>query len=350
MNLPRPLATKEHRIADSPKCVAASYGTLDEASDVARTARSSTSSDILDPKGVIRSAPRRLIVMRHGERIDDLFPDWIEKSSTSGSYRAYDLNMELIQLQPSRDLIFQPLVLPELDRPMSEYAADTVLTEMGSVLAQMVLNRIYSDVVYASPALRCIQTASFAMKAAGCDDQVKIRIEPALFEYESLYPGGQPKFATAEQLKKADFNIDQDYKPIMPLEKLWSEPENVEQYGDRLQQTLLQIADRVERSTNPFGPIVMVRHHQFLDISCKVVGHASTIDLAIGVFREKIRRAVPAELLNNGLHYPFCATSVFDRIPPSMQWKYSENALPPITYRNFTSRINSKFAFRTPVE
>lgn len=37
--------------------------------------------------------PCRLVVMRHGERIDDLFPKWIRKSTSSGSYQAFDLNM-----------------------------------------------------------------------------------------------------------------------------------------------------------------------------------------------------------------------------------------------------------------
>lgn len=39
--------------------------------------------------------PRRVIVMRHGERVDDLFPGWIEKSTLAGFYRPYDLNMVL---------------------------------------------------------------------------------------------------------------------------------------------------------------------------------------------------------------------------------------------------------------
>lgn len=37
-----------------------------------------------------------------------------------------------------RCIYFQPLVLPQLDRPMAHFDADTVLTEMGTVLAQMV--------------------------------------------------------------------------------------------------------------------------------------------------------------------------------------------------------------------
>ncbi|KHN81697.1 Protein UBASH3A -like protein, partial [Toxocara canis] len=289
---------------------------------VLRTISSST------PQKVVRAACRRVIVMRHGERVDDLFPAWIQKSCMSGAYRAYDLNM--------------PLVLPQLDRPMAHFEDDTVLTEMGTVLAQMVgrgllINKTLPDVVYTSPALRCVQTASFALKAAGYDEHVKIRIEPALFENITLYPGGQPKFATLAQLAAADFNVDIDYKPIMTIDKLWSQPESIEEYGDRVQKTLLQIAERVETSTNPYGPILMV------------VGHASTLDLAVGAFREHIRRSTRTELLNIGLFYPFCATTVFDR-SMAHQWSYSENALPPITYRNFTSKINSRFAFRERIE
>uniref|UniRef100_A0A0M3HSV3 Phosphoglycerate mutase family protein n=1 Tax=Ascaris lumbricoides TaxID=6252 RepID=A0A0M3HSV3_ASCLU len=319
-----------HDIIVSPKCVASSYGfaTLEDTTDVPRTARSATSCTASTPPGTIRNAARRVIVMRHGERLDDLFPGWIEKSCLSGVYRAYDLNM--------------PLVLPQLDRPMAHFDADTVLTEMGTVLAQMVgrgllINKTLPDVVYTSPALRCVQTASFALKAAGYDDQVKIRVEPALFENTTLYPEGQPKFATPAQLAAADFNVDANYKPIMTADKLWSRPESIEEYGDRLQKTLLQLAENIETTTNPYGPIIMI------------VGHASTVDLAIGAFREQIRRSSAADLLNIGIFYPFCATAVFDR-SITQQWKYCENALPPITYRNFTSKINSRFAFRTSVK
>lgn len=41
----------------------------------------------------MRTLPCRLIVMRHAERVDDLFPGWIEKSTSTGIYQAYDLNM-----------------------------------------------------------------------------------------------------------------------------------------------------------------------------------------------------------------------------------------------------------------
>uniref|UniRef100_A0A1I7X0S6 Phosphoglycerate mutase (2,3-diphosphoglycerate-dependent) n=1 Tax=Heterorhabditis bacteriophora TaxID=37862 RepID=A0A1I7X0S6_HETBA len=50
-------------------------------------------SDSSTPSPSFNVYPNVLLVMRHSERVDDLFPGWIKKSTRTGKYKAYDLNM-----------------------------------------------------------------------------------------------------------------------------------------------------------------------------------------------------------------------------------------------------------------
>ncbi|EFO25690.1 hypothetical protein LOAG_02791 [Loa loa] len=268
--------------------------------------------------------PCRLVVMRHGERIDDLFPEWIRKSTSSGSYRAFDLNM--------------PLALPELKRPFRDYEDDTVISEMGYVLGEMVgrgllVNKSIPDIVYSSPALRCVQTAHSVLKGMAKEDEIKIRIEPTLFEFTDLHPNGQPKFATPQELYKAKFNIDTDYVPFTKMENIWEMNETIEMYSERVQNLLQKLATTYEWSQRDDGSLILV------------VGHASTVDLAIGAFREPPRTVLARELISHGTKFPYCCTAIIDRMDNG-QWLYNEGALPPITYMNFSSKINRDFAMR----
>ncbi|KAL3986254.1 Histidine phosphatase (branch 1) family protein [Acanthocheilonema viteae] len=268
--------------------------------------------------------PCRLIVMRHGERIDDLFPEWIRKSTISGSYQAFDLNM--------------PLALPDLKRPFKHYEDDTIISEMGYILAEMVgrgllINKSIPDVIYTSPALRCVQTAHSVLKGMDKEDKIKIRIEPTLFEFTDLHPSGQPKFATPEELYDAKFNIDTDYVPLTTMDNIWKMNETVEMYSKRVQNLLKRLATTKEWSQRTDGALILV------------VGHASTVDLAIGAFRKPPRAVLARELINHGAKFPYCCTAIIDRLDDD-RWLYNESALPPITYMNFSSKINRDFAMR----
>lgn len=65
-----------------------------------------------------------------------------------------------------------------------------------------------------------MQTAQSVLKGISEEDEIKIRIEPTLFEFTGLHPNGQPKFATPQELYSANFNIDLDYKPQTKIEKV----------------------------------------------------------------------------------------------------------------------------------
>lgn len=49
-------------------------------------------------------------------------------------------------------------------------------------------------------------------------NNIRIRIEPTLFEFTGFYPNGQPKFATPQELCDASFNIDRNYVPVTTMD------------------------------------------------------------------------------------------------------------------------------------
>lgn len=76
-----------------------------------------------------------------------------------------------------------------------------------------------------------------------------------------------------------------------------------------------------------------------------MVGHASTLDLAIGMFNRTPRTILPHEFIRIADHYPYCSS-----VPIVKQndgtLKYDLNFISPITYTGFTSKINKEFAIR----
>jgi ubiquitin-associated SH3 domain-containing protein len=70
-------------------------------------------------------------------------------------------------------------------------AAVACVTEIGRMHAKLVgrglrVGKASPDVVYASPALRCVQTAAAVLNGADCID-LRIRVEPALIEWKGYY-------------------------------------------------------------------------------------------------------------------------------------------------------------------
>ncbi|RCN33963.1 hypothetical protein ANCCAN_20198 [Ancylostoma caninum] len=102
-----------------------------------------------------------MMVMRHTERLDDFFPDWITRCEKG--YRPYDLNM--------------PMMLP-IKRSLQAYQGDPPITNTGDILARIIARGMFSggyvpDIIYASPALRCIQTANAMRSILRCEAKIK---------------------------------------------------------------------------------------------------------------------------------------------------------------------------------
>ncbi|KAF8368751.1 hypothetical protein PRIPAC_86580 [Pristionchus pacificus] len=266
-----------------------------------------------------RSLPSEMIVMRHSERVDDVFNGWTKKAIKDGVYSPYDLNM--------------PPSLP-IKRPIENYSLDTPITVNGQVLAKMIGRGLFvlkkvPDVIYCSPSLRCLQTAH-AVKTLS-QSKAKLRVEPALFENPHLYRA-MPTLATKEE--RAQFEVDERYQPLIRLKDLFAKEERIKSYNSRLKDVLLRIAATTEPSPDTTKPLTVL-----------VVGHASTVDLAVGVLNPKQRQTTTDDLHRIGDRIPYCSTVLFRR--QSSYWEPIPDALPPVTYRNFTNRVLHEFVYRT---
>ena len=246
-------------------------------------------------------SPSVMMVMRHSERVDDCCPGWIEKCNKEGKYEPFDLNM------PSR--------LP-IQRPLKDYTRDTCLTRSGVVLAQMVGRGLLmtdntpgfclessvskqnnSDVIYCSPSLRCIQTATWVREMSG--SKSLIRVEPGLFE-NFHYPHGVPRFIT--QLQRHVFPVDKTFRPFLSLESVVGRQETNDDYNERIKMILNAIAEQSEVS------------HYEKQLKVLVVAHASTVDMAVGLLRDKPRKTVDMELDNIAIPVPYCSLAYLKKV------------------------------------
>jgi hypothetical protein len=166
----------------------------------------------------------RFFFVRHGERIDLAFgPQWIEQSfDRQGKYRRVNLNMP-------NDLPIRP--------SKREFLGDSPLTEIGQFQARLTGDALGNEgykihYCYVSPALRCVQTAHHILAAQGLEKIVKIRIEPSVFEFLGWYDKGLPTFLNYEALINFGYNIDVNYRPLLPVDRLQAD-ENYTDYYQR---------------------------------------------------------------------------------------------------------------------
>lgn len=165
---------------------------------------------------------RNVLIMRHGERIDFTFGSWLPF--------CYDEARNYIQ----RDLNL-PKTLPARKDGPKGYLRDSPLTNVGiftaSVIGKAILEKnIPIDDVYCSPSFRCIQTCNAFLEAINKKDELKIKIEPGLFEWLVWYPESLPDWMSVEELIKAGYNIDENYQPFVSEKELRETKETCEQF------------------------------------------------------------------------------------------------------------------------
>lgn len=159
---------------------------------------------------------RRLLVIRHGERIDFTFnpthQHWVKCAfDKSGTYKRFNINM--------------PRMLPSRRDGYDNYFHDTPLTEMGYLQAKLTGRALKDsgcrpDYIYASCAYRSIQTAVGIIKGlGGSAGDLKIRVEPGLFEWGSWF-NKIPGFMEVDELAEHGLPIDTQYSPYVTVDQL----------------------------------------------------------------------------------------------------------------------------------
>lgn len=188
---------------------------------------------------------RRVIVLRHGERVDFAFgSSWTQYSfDDSHNYVRMDLNM--------------PETLPP--RSSEEWEKDSPLTTLGNFQSELVGSSFKSfgmkfTKVFVSPAFRCIQTANGVLTAMGLENELPLNIEYGLFEWLGWYEVGLPSWLS-EKEHGVIFNINENYQPVLEREYLEGIlKESLDDFYERNSRTMRELLKNCE------GDVLIVAH------------------------------------------------------------------------------------------
>lgn len=145
----------------------------------------------------------RLIIMRHSERLDSVLKNstWPSECFLNGVYHPKSLEF--------------PINLPNRSDPQS-YLLDTPLTRFGHAHAHYI-GQCFRTVgliptrVYASPAMRCVQTADSLIEGLEKRHRIKLKIDLSLHEpTRKLLP-----IETNEYFSSSGFHVDLQYCPLL---------------------------------------------------------------------------------------------------------------------------------------
>lgn len=258
-------------------------------------------------------APRKLFLMRHGERVDFAFGSWIPYCfDEAGNYIRKDLNM--------------PYYLPKRKQGPKAYHKDTPLTNVGVYQATLVGEGLKDsdtaiDHVYCSPSFRCIQTCDGFLKGYGKREELKIKIEPGLFEWLVWYPDNVPEWMAPEELAAEGYNIDLSYEPFVNRTELIESRETCEQFYLRSHFVTQSVL-----ATQTTGNVLFV-------------GHAATLEVCSRELIGKKPRSLAGEMTDVIRKVPYCAllTVAHD----GDKWEIVESPCPPVTHAN-----NHRFDFK----
>ena len=193
---------------------------------------------------------RRVIVLRHGERVDFAFgSSWTSYSFKDSKYIRTDLNM--------------PETLPPRDS-IDEWEKDSPLSTVGNFQASLVGSSLKSfgvkiSKVFVSPSYRCLQTATNVIAGMGLENELPLNVDYGLFEWVGWYEGGMPKFLT-EKERALIFNVNENYKPTMSRSELQGiEKESLDEFYDRNSKATSEILSKFD------GDVLIVGHATNLD-------------------------------------------------------------------------------------
>ncbi|KAI1241484.1 hypothetical protein IHE44_0004957 [Lamprotornis superbus] len=226
---------------------------------------------------------RGVLVMHHGERVDQVFgKSWLQQCLTAdGSvvtlkhdpfkvivlavFHQRDTDSvcktNITQLLPPlchskmfclvsgkyyrADLNF-PSSLPRQKDSMKQFENDPPLSCCGIFQSRLIGEALLDQEVtvshvYSSPALCCVQTAQHVLQGLKLNPKVRIRVEPGLFEWTKWEASKAiPSFMTMAELVEASYNIDTSYRGNFPLSSLVPS-ESYEDYVSRSSAVMKQI-------------------------------------------------------------------------------------------------------------
>ncbi|CAK6442046.1 unnamed protein product [Pipistrellus nathusii] len=200
---------------------------------------------------------RSVLVVRHGERVDQIFgKSWLQQCSTpDGKYYRPDLNF--------------PCSLPQRSSGIKGFENDPPLSSCGIFQSRtageaLLDSGIRITSVFTSPALRCVQTAKHILEELKLERKIKMRVEPGIFEWTKWETGKTtPALMTLEELKEANFNVSTEYRPAFPIASLLP----AESYDEYVHRCAVSVEQIVSSCPQDAGVILIVGHGSALD-SC----------------------------------------------------------------------------------
>jgi len=279
----------------------------------------------LRPPNLTQLLSKRCIVLtRTAERVDRAFPEWLTMGfNEGGEYKPYDSNL--------------PAAVLKRPEGRNAYIDDSPLTELGIKNSQELGALLSSsgiwpvDTIYVSPSFRSIQTASSIVRGAK-DDSIKIRVEPALFDYMGWHEK-IPQFLTPEFFAGVGQPIDLSYKPLKTVEQMqvFIKQESLEMFYNRIAKVVL----RLSRATDDPAPKRIL-----------FVLHATCMDAAVKAFKNSSGEQVTeSDFLHMGSYYPYSSTLTLAQ--DGDKWSYVHDPIPALPYRGITNHVNNRFIART---
>lgn len=261
----------------------------------------------LGAKKKASTSSRSIYIMRHGERVDFTFGEYIPFCFDKfGNYSQKDLNM--------------PETFPHRKTGIKCWSNDSPLTNIGLCQANLTGKGLHkSDVqlttVLCSPSYRCVQTCDAILNGLGVNGEIQICIEPGLFEWLAWYQDGIPQFYTPQELKDLGFNVNTEYEPIISIDQL-------KQFMDENMSELYKRNSSVTEFVikDPFMGNVLI------------VGHAITLDTCTRSVIGKEER-LPADVNKLMYKIPYCSLVKIQEIDND-SWALVDVPLSQITHTN----------------
>lgn len=252
--------------------------------------------------------PRRLFIFRHSERVDVTFgKQWIQLSfDTEGYYHRRNLNM--------------PKELPKRRGGPQDFTKDSPVTEAGLFQSRLTgegmrEQGIKIQHVFASPALRCVQSANAILHGMG-EFNLKIKVEQGLYEWLAWTRGEVPVFMAPEDMAKFGLQVDTSYTSMVSMKDLKPNETHLEFY-----KRMYNITRLLLKNSEPNSGNVMI------------VGHAATLEACTRqVVGGQPRSA--QELTKIVQKIPYCGVCVCQEsgFGKTSTWDFIDPPVPPLTH------------------
>lgn len=205
----------------------------------------------------------RILVMRHGERVDHNVSDWIEKSfDADGNYHPKDLNMPETLIKHPRGpkvngnaFVVRKSILFRHRFNFQGWLKDSPLSNVGVLQATLVgkaLRRagVNIDKAYASPAFRSISTCSSVLEGLQQKDQTQINVDSGLFEWCGWHVAAGVsaiQWLESDDLIRSGVNVNETYQSSFDrCEMVHCLNESAEEFQERCGKFVKDLASDVK--------------------------------------------------------------------------------------------------------